>query len=89
MTQNTGPTRQSTQSPYVPTIKASADEPRHILTCRDGPTACGEQLTGEQTAPRPWQRSQLCLRCVQRHIRAMLGADSWQWRPEPLPFTEE
>lgn len=86
---STGPARQSTQSLYVPTIKSAPDEPRHILTHRDGPTACGEQLTGEQTAPQSWQRSQLCLRCVQRYIRTLYGAGSWQWRPEPLPFTEE
>lgn len=89
MSDSTGPARQSTQSLYVPTIKVSAGEPRHILTHRDGPTECGQQLAGEQTAPRSWQRSQLCLRCVQKHIRAMLGAGTWEWQAKPLPFTEE
>lgn len=66
---------------YVPTLTAPRveNEPRHILTHRDGNTVCGRTVTDvgqgtqtEQVPPAKWHRKSLCVSCVQKYVRRVL-----------------
>lgn len=63
---------------FAPTLTAGDDEPRHILTHRDGATLCGMQSSdianAEQHAPQSHRRERLCSRCAQRYIRKAIEA---------------
>lgn len=67
--------RMSTSTLVVPTVWAEG-EARHIISHRDGPTLCGEESTGEQSAPTAHQRHKLCQRCVQKYMRKVLEETS-------------
>ena len=58
---------------YVPT-RLDADGSRHIISSRDGPTLCGQEATGEQTAPRSWSVKDVCPRCAQQYVKQLIRA---------------
>jgi hypothetical protein len=62
---------------YVPT-KEDAAGVLHIISGRDRPPLCGQEATGEQQAPRTWQRSLLCPRCAQKHMRTVIDVMGWE-----------
>lgn len=57
---------------YVPT-RLDAEGSRHIISHRDGPTLCGQEATGEQTAPRDWSVKHVCPRCAQQYVKQIIG----------------
>lgn len=62
---------------YVPT-REDAVGLLHIIAGRDKPPLCGQEATGEQQAPRNWQRSVLCPRCAQKYMRTMIDVLGWE-----------
>lgn len=65
---------------YVPT-RLDTDDSRHIISYRDGPALCGQEATGEQTAPHSWSVKDVCPRCAQQYVKQLVGALT---RPPPL-----
>ncbi len=57
---------------YVPT-RLDTEGARHIIGRRDGPALCGQETTGEQTAPRDWSVKQVCPRCAQQYVKSITG----------------
>lgn len=57
--------------PFVPTL-VDAHGSRHIIPHKDAPPLCDPAIAGTQVEPAPYRRDQLCQRCLQRHIKAIL-----------------
>lgn len=54
---------------YIPTL-VSPNGTRHIIPGKDSAAYCG--ATGDQERPRDWRTTDLCQRCLQKFVKAVV-----------------